>query len=225
MSHVTQLLDRIASGDPSAAEQLLPLVQDELRNLAGAGMESADHVLHPAGLIREACNRLVGSGRQSPRVIWHFHVAAAQAMRRILVDHARRYGCQDQKDRSVSDDDVEWRFTIPPDVVLLLDEAINRLEDEDPDLARSADVYLHAELEYAELEPAGRARIPKVTLEWTDHNEQDPGVTLMQLDAWLSELKLHLLNRIPERNRKKFLSLLRLPLKPPSEESTNPDSP
>ena len=93
MSDVTQLLDAAAAGDPKAAADLLPLVYDELRKLAAARMapEASDHTPQPTALVHEAYLRLVGTDRGQP---WnsrgHFFAAAAEAMRRILVDNARR---------------------------------------------------------------------------------------------------------------------------------------
>src|SRR6187431_2978790 len=93
MSDVTQLLDRATAGDRRAAAQLLPLVYDELRRLAAVRMaaESPDHTLQPTALVHEAYLRLV-DGQQSQH--WnsrgHFFMAAAEAMRRILVESARR---------------------------------------------------------------------------------------------------------------------------------------
>src|SRR5690349_2572647 len=93
MSDVTLILRQIEDGDSSAAEKLLPLVYQELRKLAAARMatESPDHTLQATALVHEAYLRLVG-GEQPPQ--WngraHFFGAAAEAMRRILVDHARR---------------------------------------------------------------------------------------------------------------------------------------
>src|SRR5262252_8287168 len=93
MSEVTQILSAIEQGDPHAAEQLLPLVYDELRKLAARRMaeERADHTLEPTALVHEAYLRLV-EGTQ-PHAGWdsrgHFFAAAAEAMRRILVDAAR----------------------------------------------------------------------------------------------------------------------------------------
>ena len=93
MHDVTRLLQQIDSGDPSAAEKLLPLVYNELRRLAAARMaaESPDHTLQATALVHEAYLRLVGGNEPQP---WngraHFFGAAAEAMRRILVDHAKR---------------------------------------------------------------------------------------------------------------------------------------
>ena len=93
MSDVTQILEQIESGDPVAAEQLLPLVYDELRKLAAAKMsqESPDHTLQATALVHEAYVRLVDIDRaQRWKSRGHFFAAAAEAMRRILVENARR---------------------------------------------------------------------------------------------------------------------------------------
>jgi RNA polymerase sigma factor (TIGR02999 family) len=93
MSDVTRILDAAAAGDPRAAAELLPLVYDELRKLAAARMaaESPEHTLQPTALVHEAYLRLVGSNSEAQ---WngrgHFFAAAAEAMRRILVESARR---------------------------------------------------------------------------------------------------------------------------------------
>src|SRR6476646_5190957 len=95
MSDVTQLLEAAAAGDRRAAADLLPLVYEELRKLAAARMaaESPDHTLQPTALVHEAYLRLVGPADAAN---WdhrgHFFAAAAEAMRRILVDAARRRG-------------------------------------------------------------------------------------------------------------------------------------
>jgi RNA polymerase sigma factor (TIGR02999 family) len=97
MNDVTRVLSAIDHGDPHAAAQLLPLVYDELRKLAAGHLanEVRGHTLDATALVHEAYPRLVGSsGRESGEVPFanrrHFFAAAAEAMRRILVDHARR---------------------------------------------------------------------------------------------------------------------------------------
>ena len=92
MSEVTRILSQIESGDPVAAEQLLPLVYQELRKLAGVKLaqEKPGQTLQPTALVHDAYLRLVGSEQaQQWNSRGHFFAAAAEAMRRILVDHAR----------------------------------------------------------------------------------------------------------------------------------------
>jgi len=97
MPDLTRLLDAAAAGDPTAAADLLPLVYDELRKLAVARMaaEAPGHTLQSTALVHEAYLRIVGGGQPGN---WtgrgHFFAAAAEAMRRILVDNARRHHAQ-----------------------------------------------------------------------------------------------------------------------------------
>src|SRR4051794_21886746 len=139
MAEVTRLLDAAAAGDRLAAAELLPLVYDELRDLAAARMaaEPAGHTLQPTALVHEAYLRLVGpadAARWESR--GHFFAAAAEAMRRILVDAARprrrqkRGGDRARVDLpDVPDRDRDVRL-------LALDEALTRLAAEDPVAAR-----------------------------------------------------------------------------------------
>jgi RNA polymerase sigma factor (TIGR02999 family) len=94
MADVTQLLNAIERGDPAAAEQLWPLVYDELRRLAGAHMagERAGHTLDATALVHEAYLRLTGEAEEGFANRRHFFAAAARAMRHILVEHARGKG-------------------------------------------------------------------------------------------------------------------------------------
>jgi RNA polymerase sigma factor (TIGR02999 family) len=141
MSDVTQLLDAAAAGDSKAAADLLPLVYDELRTLAAARMaaESPDHTLQPTALVHEAYLRLVGTDTAQP---WnsrgHFFAAAAEAMRRILVDQARRKQAEKRGGRNqrVPLDDADVGFTSSADELLDLDPALTRLAAEDPQAAR-----------------------------------------------------------------------------------------
>src|SRR5262245_66239117 len=100
MSDVTQILQAIEQGDAKAANELLPLVYQELRRLAAHKManEAPGHTLQPTALVHEAYLRLVGSSQSQQ---WdgrgHFFAAAAEAMRRILVESARRKKCLDRK--------------------------------------------------------------------------------------------------------------------------------
>src|SRR6266850_6500472 len=141
MSDVTLLLDAAAAGDPKAAADLLPLVYDELRRLAAARMaaEPPDHTLQPTALVHEAYLRLVGPADE---IRWenrgHFFAAAAEAMRRILVDAARRKRTDKHGGhlRRVQLPDVPARPDVADEQLLALDEALTRLAAEDPVAAR-----------------------------------------------------------------------------------------
>ncbi len=138
MDTITQVLNAIEHGDPHAAEQLLPLVYDELRKLAAERMaqEKPGQTLQATALVHEAYLRLVG-GEQTRE--WdgrgHFFAAAAEAMRRILIDRARHK--QSRKAgggrRRLDLDDIEPALEEGDgDRLLALDEALRRLEAEDP---------------------------------------------------------------------------------------------
>jgi RNA polymerase sigma factor (TIGR02999 family) len=140
MSDVTRILSQIEAGDPSAAEQLLPLVYDELRQLAAAKMvhERPDHTLQSTALVLEAYVRLVGQKQeQSWENRGHFFAAAAEAMRRILVERARRKKSSRQGGswrRRKLDDEV---LTLPVDVaesdrILAIHEALTERENKSP---------------------------------------------------------------------------------------------
>src|ERR1041385_7702774 len=117
MSEVTRILSAIEGGNSSAADQLLPLVYQELRRLAAHKMsnETADHTLQPTALVHEAWLKLVGAGDRKYRGRDHFFAAAAEAMRRILIDNARRkraqrYGGGQQR---VNLEDIELAAEMP----------------------------------------------------------------------------------------------------------------
>jgi RNA polymerase sigma factor (TIGR02999 family) len=141
MSDVTRILSAIEAGDPRAAAELLPLVYDELRKLAAARMaeERAGHTLDATALVHEAYLRLVGG--ESPQS-WdgrgHFFAAAAEAMRRILIDRARARGRVRHGGglRRVDLPDPEAATALPEDdQLLLLDEALTRLAAARPQAA------------------------------------------------------------------------------------------
>ena len=138
MTDVTRILCAMEQGDPHAAEQLLPLVYDELRKLAAAKLaqEKPGQTLQPTALVHEAYLRLVGDQHFDNR--GHFFAAAAEAMRRIVVETARRKkrarhgGARERVE--VELDDLPTR--LPPEDLLALDEALDRLEQLDPVKAR-----------------------------------------------------------------------------------------
>lgn len=150
MSDVTRILERAHQGDRQAAEKLLPLVYEELRTLAAQRMaqEAAGQTLQPTALVHEAWLKLTGSTSQQWNGRGHFFGAAAEAMRRILIDRARRrhrarhgHGLQridlDQMDVAIATDD---------ETLLRLDEALGRLAAEDPEKARLVELRFFAGL-------------------------------------------------------------------------------
>src|SRR6516165_890307 len=151
MSEVTRILSAIEQGDPRAAEQLLPLVYDELRRLAAQRLaqEKPGQTLQPTALVHEAYLRLVDVDQARH---WdsrgHFFAAAAEAMRRILVENARRkmrgkHGGQLQR-LALEDRDVPVEPA--PDDILALDDALTRLAETDPEAARVVQLHFFAGL-------------------------------------------------------------------------------
>ena len=141
MADVTQILSQIESGDPSAAEQLLPLVYEELRQLAAAKLaqERPGQTLQATSLVHEAYLRLVDVAKaQHWNSRGHFFGAAAEAMRRILVDQARRKQSHKRggQGRRVTLDSADVGLATPADELLDIDEALTRLTAEDPEAAR-----------------------------------------------------------------------------------------
>jgi RNA polymerase sigma factor (TIGR02999 family) len=141
MTDVTRILSAIEQGDPQAAEQLLPLVYEELRRLAAQKMaqENPGHTLQATALVHEAYLRLV-DGEQVRR--WdsrgHFYSAAAEAMRRILVDNARRKA---SSKRGGEQERIDLPELVQPADgnridLLALDEALEKLEQQHPDKAQ-----------------------------------------------------------------------------------------
>ena len=154
MNEVTRILSVIEQGNPHAAEQLLPLVYDELRKLAAQKLaqEKPGQTLEATALVHEAYLRLVGKPAEGESRAWegraHFFAAAAEAMRRILVDKARRKRRQKhggdcpQIDIALAD----LASPVPDEDLLALDEALSRLAVEDPIRAQLVQLRFYAGL-------------------------------------------------------------------------------
>jgi RNA polymerase sigma factor (TIGR02999 family) len=136
MNDVTEMLHAIGQGDPRAADRLLPLVYDELRRLAAQRLadEKPGLTLQPTALVHEAYLRLVGDANPSWDGRGHFFAAAAEAMRRILIDEARRKRRLKRGGRRgrVDLDQVDASVSAPGDDLLVLDEALEQFAAEDP---------------------------------------------------------------------------------------------
>jgi RNA polymerase sigma factor (TIGR02999 family) len=151
MSDVTRLLDAAAAGDRQAAADLLPLVYDELRKLAAARIttEAPGHTLDATALVHEAYLRLVGDQRFDGR--GHFFAAAAQAMRRILVDAARKKGRVRHGAGRRRVELTDLPAATPPEELLALDEALDRLARWDPTKAQVVNLRFFAGLTVPEV--------------------------------------------------------------------------
>ncbi|MDD8051160.1 MAG: ECF-type sigma factor [Verrucomicrobiota bacterium] len=136
MSEITQMLSEIEGGNQEAAEQLMLLVYAELKRIAVHKMsgESPGHTLQPTALVHEAWMKLVGDGHSSFENRAHFFSAAAESMRRILVDSARRKraarrgACPSREEL----EDEHWIQNERSDELLAVDEALDLLAQEDP---------------------------------------------------------------------------------------------
>ncbi len=141
MGEITLILEAAKNGDREAAEKLLPLTYEELRRIAGRMMagERAGHTLQPTALIHEAYLRLAGPEGEQPD--WecraHFFTAAAEAMRWILIDHARRKLAMKRGGDQVRTtlDEAEFETEHPPEELIAVDEAVKKLEAENPKAA------------------------------------------------------------------------------------------
>ena len=155
MTQVMQILSAVEQGDPSAAEQLLPLVYDELRKLAAAKLaqERPGHTLQPTALVHEAYLRLVDVEQaQHWNSRGHFFAAAAEAMRRILIQNARQRRAQKRGGHLQR---REWDSGLaisnePPEKLIELDDALSALERKDAVKARLVKLRFFAGLTIAE---------------------------------------------------------------------------
>jgi RNA polymerase sigma factor (TIGR02999 family) len=155
MSDVTKVLNALVGGDPRAAAQLLPLVYDELRQLAAhkLAQEKPGQTLQPTALVHEAYLRLVGADPGQPfNGKGHFFAAAAEAMRRILVENARRKKRHKHGGgrRRVDLDESCLVAEEPEDDLEALSEALDRLEAIDPPAARLVKLRFFAGLGMSE---------------------------------------------------------------------------
>lgn len=140
MNEITVMLNAVQRGDGRASEELLPLVYDELRRLAAARMaqEAAGQTLQPTALVHEAWLRLVADSDRTWQNRAHFFAAAAEAIRRILVESARRKSRLKRGGGLVrlDIDRLDLAEAAPDDRVLLIDEALEKLHAQDPQKAR-----------------------------------------------------------------------------------------
>ncbi len=153
MSDLTQVLNALQEGDARAADQLLPLVYDELRRLAARRLaqEKPGQTLDATALVHEAYLRLIGAHEPHAfRDRGHFFAAAATAMRRILIDNARRKRTHKHGGDRARQPLDELAAPMPDDELLALDEALEQLAAKDPQKARLVELRYFAGLTGAE---------------------------------------------------------------------------
>jgi RNA polymerase sigma factor (TIGR02999 family) len=171
MTDITLILERAEKGDPKAAEDLLPLVYDELRRLAAYKMaqERPDQTLQPTALVHEAWLRLTGSTREEWRGREHFFSAAAEAMRRILVENARRklrlrHGGGLQR---VNLEGIDLPIAQDDEKCLRVNEALDKLAEVDPRKAEVVKLRMFAGFEVQEIAAAMNTSEKTVQRDWT----------------------------------------------------------
>lgn len=172
MSHsdVTVLLDAIREGDESAYDRLIPLIYDDLRRLAASRMrrERPDHTLQPTELVNEAFLRLAGGpSRWENRA--HFFGAAAEAMRRVLIDHARKRSSQKRGGGAehVTFQDLAVQAEDPEVDLLALDDALTALAEVDPRLSQVVHLRYFAGLSVEETAELLQVSPATVKRDWT----------------------------------------------------------
>ena len=140
MSDITRILHDISRGNSHASEELLPLVYEELRRLASTRMaqEMSGQTLQPTALVHEAWLRMVDDGHRKWQNRAHFFGAAAEAMRRILIENARRKSALKRGGglARVDIEGLDLAAAAPDDKILLINEALEKLQMEDPEKAR-----------------------------------------------------------------------------------------
>jgi len=165
------VLQAVGRGDKQASEDLLPLVYEELRRLAAARMakETAGQTLQPTALVHEAWLQLVGEGGRNWQNRAHFFGAAADAMRRILIDNARRKAALKRGggQSRVDIEDLQINAATPDECVLLINEALEWLEAENPERARIVTLKFFGGLTNEEVAESLGVSLRTVVREWT----------------------------------------------------------
>ena len=171
MSNVTQVLDRVQQGDPHAAEALLPLVYEELRKLAAFKMahEGPGQTLQPTALVHEAWLKLAGSDRQQWNGRAHFFGAASEAMRRILIDQARRKSARKLGHGSEAESLHESHLvlTAPADEILAVNDALEKLACIEPFAARIVKLRYFVGMTVPEIAEALEISVSTVERHWS----------------------------------------------------------
>src|SRR5215472_6958455 len=170
-SDVTLLLKRLSDGDQNALTELIPIVYDELHRLAAFHLqrERADHTLQTTGLVHEAYLRLVDQKEAQWKNRGHFFAVAAQAMRRVLVDYARRHQAV-KRGSSIPKISLNEAIAVSSEDthhLLLLDELLSRLASVDPDESRIVELRFFGGLTVEETAEVMGISLATVKREWS----------------------------------------------------------
>ena len=169
-SDVTRLLTAAANGDPRAATELLPLVYQELRRLAAHRLagEHREHTLQPTALVHEAWIKIVGSNQLTWQGRQHFFATAAEAMRRILVDRARRRQAAKRGAGAerLDADEVEIPASAPDDDLLAVHAALEQFAAVDPRKAELVKLRYFVGLTFEEAAEVMRIAVPTAKQWW-----------------------------------------------------------
>ncbi|HAV63668.1 MAG TPA: RNA polymerase subunit sigma [Verrucomicrobiales bacterium] len=170
MTEITRILKAIDDGNPAASQELIPLVYDELRTLASRRMahEQPGQTLQATALVHEAYLRLLGGGQKWENRA-HFFGAAAEAMRRILIDNARRKKSRKHGGELVRVDlsSVDVAIRTDDEHLLLVNEALEKLEAEDPEAARLIKLRFFAGMSNEEAAETLGISVRSATRSWT----------------------------------------------------------
>jgi RNA polymerase sigma factor (TIGR02999 family) len=170
MSEVTQLLVAVSTGDPRAAAELLPLVYDELRRVAARRLagERREHTLQPTALVHEAWLRIAGTDERTWQGREHFLAAAAEAMRRILVDRARRRQAAKRGGGAerLDLDDLDLPTPAPDDQLLAVNEALLKFAQIDARKAELVKLRYFVGLSFEEAADAIGIAVPTAKQWW-----------------------------------------------------------
>ena len=170
MAHITRVLDAVVEGDPEAATRLIDLVYEDLRKLAAHQLanEAGGQTLQPTALVHEAWLRLSGSQPVRWQGRAHFFGAAAQAMRRILIDKARRKAAMRRGggQQRVELQDIELAAESREDSLLALDEALDKLAAEDPQKAELVKLRYFIGLSFEEVADLLAISVPTAKRWW-----------------------------------------------------------
>jgi RNA polymerase sigma factor (TIGR02999 family) len=170
MTDVTQILSAMQEGDPKASEELLPLLYGELRKLAAHKMarETPGHTLQPTALVHEAWLRLVASDQQTWQNRAHFFGAAAEAMRRILIEKARRKHAlrRGGGQQALDIDELQVAAPSEDDELLAVNDALEKLATEDKQKAELVKLRYFAGLSFEEVSAVLRVSVPTAKRWW-----------------------------------------------------------